>query len=90
MGIKFEELGAGSILFTNIDSEGLLQGVNTAPTEELAKSVSIPVIASGGVTKLDDLIALKNTGAKAVVVGSALYTGKFTLPEAINIISEDL
>jgi phosphoribosylformimino-5-aminoimidazole carboxamide ribotide isomerase len=90
MGIKFEELGAGSILFTNIDTEGLLQGVNTAPTEDLVKSVSIPVIASGGVTKLEDLIALKNTGAKAVVVGSALYTGKFTLPEAINIISEDL
>ncbi|WMW23930.1 1-(5-phosphoribosyl)-5-[(5-phosphoribosylamino)methylideneamino]imidazole-4-carboxamide isomerase [Methanolobus sediminis] len=90
MGIKFEELGAGSILFTNIDTEGLLQGVNTAPTEELVRSVNIPVIASGGVTKLEDLIALKNTGAKAVVVGSALYTGKFTLPEAINIISEDL
>jgi 1-(5-phosphoribosyl)-5-[(5-phosphoribosylamino)methylideneamino] imidazole-4-carboxamide isomerase (EC 5.3.1.16) len=90
MGIKFEELGAGSILFTNIDSEGLLQGVNTTPTEELVKSVSIPVIASGGVTSLDDLIALKKTGAKAVVVGSALYTGKFTLPEAINIISEYL
>jgi phosphoribosylformimino-5-aminoimidazole carboxamide ribotide isomerase len=90
MGIKFEELGAGSILFTNIDTEGLLQGVNTAPTEDLVKSVNIPVIASGGVTKLEDLIALKNTGAKAVVVGSALYTGKFTLPEAINIINEDL
>jgi phosphoribosylformimino-5-aminoimidazole carboxamide ribotide isomerase len=90
MGIKFEELGAGSILFTNIDTEGLLQGVNTAPTEELVRSVNIPVIASGGVTKLEDLIALKNTGAKAVVVGSALYTGKFTLPEAINIIREDL
>ena len=90
MGIKFQELGAGSILFTNIDSEGLLQGVNTTPTEELVKSVSIPVIASGGVTSLDDLIALKKTGATAVVVGTALYTGKFTLPEAINIISEDL
>ena len=90
MGIKFEELGAGSILFTNIDSEGLLQGVNATPTEELVKSVSIPVIASGGVASLDDLNALKKTGAKAVVVGSALYTGKFTLPEAINIISEDL
>ncbi len=90
MGIRFEELGAGSILFTNIDSEGLLQGVNTTPTKELVKSVSIPVIASGGVTSLDDLIALKKTGADAVVVGSALYTGKFTLPEAINIISEEL
>jgi phosphoribosylformimino-5-aminoimidazole carboxamide ribotide isomerase len=64
--------------------------VNTAPTGNLVKSVSIPVIASGGVTKLEDLIALKKTGAKAVVIGSALYTGKFTLPEAINIISEDL
>lgn len=90
MGIKFEELGAGSILFTNIDNEGLLQGVNTKPTEELVRSVNIPVIASGGVTGLDDLVALKNTGAKAVVVGSALYTGKFTLPEAINIISSDI
>lgn len=87
MGIRFEEMGAGSILFTNIDTEGLLQGVNTTPTEELVKSVSIPVIASGGVTSLEDLVALKKTGAKAVVVGSALYTGKFTLPEAINIIS---
>ncbi|MEZ5334452.1 MAG: 1-(5-phosphoribosyl)-5-[(5-phosphoribosylamino)methylideneamino]imidazole-4-carboxamide isomerase [Methanolobus sp.] len=87
MGIRFEELGAGSILFTNIDSEGLLQGVNTKPTEELVKSVNVPVIASGGVTSLEDLVALKKTGAKAVVVGSALYTGKFTLPEAINIIS---
>ncbi|MDG6243122.1 MAG: 1-(5-phosphoribosyl)-5-[(5-phosphoribosylamino)methylideneamino]imidazole-4-carboxamide isomerase [Methanolobus sp.] len=90
MGIRFQNLGAGSILFTNIDTEGLLQGVNTTPTEELVRSVSIPVIASGGVTRLDDLVALKKTGAKAVVVGSALYTGKFTLPEAINIISEDL
>ncbi len=90
MGIRFEELGAGSILFTNIDNEGLLKGVNTEPTEELVRSVNIPVIASGGVTGLDDLLALKKTGAKAVVVGSALYTGKFTLPEAINIISENL
>jgi len=90
MGTRFEELGAGSILFTNIDTEGLLQGINTAPTEELVRSVNIPVIASGGVAKLEDLIALKKTGAQAVVVGSALYTGKFTLPEAINIISDDL
>lgn len=90
MGIKFENLGAGSLLFTNIDTEGLMQGVNTRPTEELVNSVSIPVIASGGVTSLDDLISLRKTGAVAVVVGSALYTGKFTLTEAINIISEEL
>ena len=90
MGIRFEELGAGSLLFTNIDTEGLMQGVNTGPTEELVNSVNIPVIASGGVTSLDDLIAIKKTGACAVVVGSALYTGKFTLTEAINSIDKDV
>ncbi len=89
MGKKFEELGAGSILFTNIDSEGLMQGVNPEPTRALVESVSIPVIASGGVTTLEDIVALKNTGASGVVVGSALYTNKFTLPEAINIIRDD-
>ena len=89
MGAKFEKLGAGSILFTNIDSEGLMQGINPAPTRTLVESVSIPVIASGGVTTLEDIVALKNTGASGVVVGSALYTNKFTLPEAINIISDD-
>ncbi len=90
MGIKFQELGAGSLLFTNIDTEGLMQGVNTKPTEDLVNSVSIPVIASGGVTSLEDLITIKKTGASAVVVGSALYTNKFTLTEAINTINEKL
>lgn len=84
MGKKFEELGAGSLLFTNIDTEGLMQGVNPVPTKELVESVSIPVIASGGVSSLQDLQILKKTGASGVVVGSALYTGRFTLEEAIE------
>ena len=85
MGRKFEELGAGSLLFTNIDTEGLMQGVNPVPTKELVESVSIPVIASGGVSSLQDLQVLKETGAAGVVVGSALYTGRFTLEDAIEI-----
>jgi phosphoribosylformimino-5-aminoimidazole carboxamide ribotide isomerase len=89
MGTKFEELGAGSILFTNIDTEGLMLGVNPEPTRRLVESVGIPVIASGGVTTPGDIVALRNTGAVGVVVGSALYTGKFTLAEAINIIRDD-
>lgn len=84
MGRKFEELGAGSLLFTNIDTEGLMQGVNPVPTKELVESVSVPVIASGGVSSLADIKTLKNTGAAGVVVGSALYTGRFTLEEAIE------
>lgn len=89
MGTKFEKLGAGSILFTNIDTEGLMQGVNPEPTRQLVESVGIPVIASGGVTTIKDILELRNTGAVGVVVGSALYTGKFTLAEAINIIRDD-
>ena len=89
MGRKFEELGAGSLLFTNIDSEGLLQGVNPVPTKELVESVSIPVIASGGVSSLQDLQILKETGAAGVVVGSALYTGRFTLEAAIETVLHD-
>lgn len=86
MGIKFENLGAGSILFTNIDTEGLMQGTETKPIEELVKSVSIPVIASGGVTSIEDVIAIKEVGASGVVVGSALYKNKFKLADAIDAV----
>jgi phosphoribosylformimino-5-aminoimidazole carboxamide ribotide isomerase len=89
MGKKFEDLGAGSLLFTNIDTEGLMQGVNPVPTKELVESVSIPVIASGGVSSLKDLKVLKETGAAGVVVGSALYTGRFTLEDAIKVVRSD-
>jgi len=89
MGRRFEELGAGSLLFTNIDTEGLMQGVNPVPTKELVESVNIPVIASGGVSSLEDLKVLKQTGASGVVVGSALYTGRFTLEAAIEAIRND-
>ena len=82
----FEKRGAGYILFTNIDSEGLLRGVDPEPTAELVRAVGIPVIASGGVASLNDLKRLKEAGACGVVVGSALYTGKFTLPEATDFI----
>ncbi len=89
LGKIMEEKGAGSILFTNIDSEGLMEGIDAQPTIDLVQSVNIPIIASGGVTTLEDIQELKKTGAVGVVVGSALYAEKFTLTEAINTISED-
>jgi len=63
--------------------------VDPKPTEALVNAVTIPVIASGGVTTLEDIVTLKNTGAAGVVVGSALYKKKFTLTEAIDIISDE-
>jgi phosphoribosylformimino-5-aminoimidazole carboxamide ribotide isomerase len=83
LGKKFEELGAGSILFTDIDTEGLLQGVNPVPTKELVQVLNIPVIASGGITTLSDIATIRETRAKGVVVGAALYVEKFTLREAL-------
>lgn len=88
LGQKFEKLGAGTLLFTNIDTEGLMRGVDPAPTAELVKAVNIPVIASGGITTLQDILTIKATGACGVVIGSALYTGKFTYPEALKILKE--
>jgi len=79
-----QQAGAGSILFTNIDTEGLLGGVMTEPVRELTRKVTIPVVASGGVSTLDDLVRFKNAGASAAVVGTALYTGKLSLREAMT------
>ncbi|HIH69972.1 1-(5-phosphoribosyl)-5-[(5-phosphoribosylamino)methylideneamino]imidazole-4-carboxamide isomerase [Methermicoccus shengliensis] len=82
-GLWAQRAGAGSILFTNIDTEGLLRGVSTEPVRRLAGTVSIPVVASGGVSTLDDLMQLNKAGAAAAVVGSALYTGRLSLRGAM-------
>ncbi|MEF8815047.1 MAG: 1-(5-phosphoribosyl)-5-[(5-phosphoribosylamino)methylideneamino]imidazole-4-carboxamide isomerase [Halovenus sp.] len=79
---RYEELGAGAILFTDVDVEGQLEGVRTDPVRAVVGAVDIPVIASGGVATLDDVRALERAGSSAVVVGSALYEGVFTLAEA--------
>ncbi|MDG5775636.1 1-(5-phosphoribosyl)-5-[(5-phosphoribosylamino)methylideneamino]imidazole-4-carboxamide isomerase [Haloarculaceae archaeon H-GB2-1] len=79
---RYEELGAGAILFTDVDVEGQLDGVRTDEVERVVAAVDIPVVASGGVASLDDVRALRDAGASAVVVGTALYEGAFTLAEA--------
>src|SRR6056297_1826343 len=79
---RYEELGAGAILFTDVDVEGQLSGVQTDRVREVVEAVEIPVVASGGVATLDDVRALREAGAAAVVVGSALYEGEFTLAYA--------
>ena len=80
---RYEELGAGGILFTDVDVEGQLEGVRTDPVERVVEAVDIPVVASGGVATIEDVLALADAGAAAVVVGSALYEGEFSLEEAM-------
>jgi phosphoribosylformimino-5-aminoimidazole carboxamide ribotide isomerase len=81
---RYEALGAGAILFTDVDVEGRLEGVRTDRIDRLADAVDIPVIASGGVATLDDVRACRAAGAAAVVVGTALYEGAFTLDDAMD------
>jgi phosphoribosylformimino-5-aminoimidazole carboxamide ribotide isomerase len=76
---KFEDAGVAAILFTDVDQDGLLGGVNVAATAVLAQAVRIPVIASGGVGSLADieaLIAANQPNIEGVVIGRALYDGR--------------
>lgn len=84
---RYEELGAGAILFTDVDVEGQLEGVNTDLVSRVCEAVDIPVVASGGVATINDILALRDAGAAAVVVGTALYEGAFTLDAAIEAAS---
>jgi phosphoribosylformimino-5-aminoimidazole carboxamide ribotide isomerase len=84
----FEERGAGSLLFTNVDVEGLQQGICSGPVSRLIDSVQIPVVVAGGISSGEDVRVLKEIGAYGVVLGSALYSGKLTLGEALEAAHE--
>ena len=79
---RFEELGAGFLLYTNVDVEGLQQGVRFEPVRHLINHVHIPVVVAGGVSARLDIAGLRDAGAFGAVLGSALYSGKITLKEA--------
>ncbi|WP_371059178.1 1-(5-phosphoribosyl)-5-[(5-phosphoribosylamino)methylideneamino]imidazole-4-carboxamide isomerase [Rhodosalinus sp. 5P4] len=81
---RFEDAGVAAIIYTDIDRDGAMGGPNVAATAALARAVSIPVIASGGVSSLDDLVALRDTGVIAgAISGRALYDGKLDLKAAL-------
>ncbi|MCZ4260425.1 1-(5-phosphoribosyl)-5-[(5-phosphoribosylamino)methylideneamino]imidazole-4-carboxamide isomerase [Limimaricola sp. G21655-S1] len=85
---SFEDAGVAAIIYTDIARDGAMAGPNVAATEALARAVSIPVIASGGVSSLDDLKALKATGVIAgAISGRALYDGAIDLAEALKLLN---
>ena len=90
MARRFEDAGVASLLFTDIGRDGLLKGCNVEATVDLARSVDIPVIASGGVKGLDDIRMLAihaDEGIEGVITGRALYEGKLDLATAIAMAS---
>lgn len=82
---RFEDQGVSAIVYTDISRDGMMQGVNVEATAALAQSISIPVIASGGVTNIDDIKRLnqvRDSGIEGVIIGRALYERSISLPEA--------
>jgi phosphoribosylformimino-5-aminoimidazole carboxamide ribotide isomerase len=84
LGRLFEEKGAGSILFTNIDVEGQQKGIDVQPTRALVQAVKVPVVAAGGVTSIEDVLALRDAGAAGAVAGTAIYTGKLSVRRTLE------
>jgi len=85
---RFEGFGVSAIIYTDISRDGMLQGPNLEATRELAEAVTIPVIASGGVSRLEDiknLMAIEKSGVTGVITGKAVYTGAIKLAEAIAL-----
>jgi len=82
---RFEDVGVSAIVYTDISRDGMMQGVNLTATAELADAVNIPVIASGGVTNMDDVTALcdvQGTDIYGAIVGRALYEHTLDLGQA--------
>lgn len=94
---RFEDAGVAAIIYTDIDRDGLLKGVNVTATAELAASLAIPVIASGGVSSIDDIEQLlaalpasqrRGGGIVGVISGRAIYDGRLDLGAALKLLRE--
>ena len=88
---EMEEIGVQKIIFTDIGADGMLAGPNAGTFAEVAEAVSIPIIAAGGITTLDDIRKLKlleDFGVAGCIIGRALYSGTIDLKEAIRVGAE--
>jgi phosphoribosylformimino-5-aminoimidazole carboxamide ribotide isomerase len=87
---QFENVGVSAIIYTDIDRDGVLKGLNLEATAELARTVSIPVIASGGLASIDDVKALvrpEYAMLEGAIAGRALYDGRLDPKEALSVIA---
>lgn len=90
MARRFEHDGVVAIVYTDISRDGMMSGVNVESTVRIAQEVHIPVIASGGVSSLDDIRALRDVeeeGIEGVIIGRALYEGSFDFSEALALVA---
>jgi phosphoribosylformimino-5-aminoimidazole carboxamide ribotide isomerase len=91
LGQSMAALGAAGIIYTDIHRDGTLSGANLPALREMAEAIAIPVIASGGIssiTNLLSLLALETLGVTGVIIGKALYTGNISLKEALQAVGD--
>jgi phosphoribosylformimino-5-aminoimidazole carboxamide ribotide isomerase len=91
MAQRFEDDGVEAIIYTDISRDGMMQGVNIEATVKLAQSIRIPVIASGGITTMDDIKALNEVADEGIIgaiTGRAIYEGTIDLAEAQRWLAE--
>ena len=85
---KFEDAGVSAIIYTDIERDGMESGPNLQSTEAFARSVQVPVIASGGISGIEDvrkIAGLSEAGVMGMITGRALYEGNLDLKEALRI-----
>ena len=87
---KMEKMGVKTIICTDISKDGLLSGTNMELYRKLSKELSIQIVASGGVTTLEDVKQLKEMNLYGTIMGKALYTGNINLKEALELVEEDI
>ena len=89
LALKFEDSGVAAIIYTDINRDGAMSGINIEATVDLAFALTTPVIASGGVSSVSDLLELKanqETGIDGVICGRALYDGRIDPAEALRLV----
>lgn len=84
LAMRLEGLGVAAIIYTDIARDGMLNGPNVAATRELAESIKIPVIASGGISSLKDIESYAGVPLEGIIIGKALYAGNIELKDAIE------
>ncbi len=88
LAARFENAGVSAIVYTDISRDGMMQGVNAEATAELARSISIPVVASGGITNMDDihrLLEVADSGIDSAITGRAIYEGTLDFAEVQRV-----
>jgi len=80
----FQRMGLRWVLYTDIDVEGRQSGVNIEGIRRLVRAVDMGIVVGGGISSISDILSIKHLGADGVVVGTAIYTGRLNLKEAIE------